>query len=43
MTTSPVQLMIFDGDGVLVDSERLSNRIFAGMLSDSSFIFLESL
>jgi len=27
-------LIIFDNDGVLVDSERLSNRIFAALLTD---------
>lgn len=30
----PFKLVIFDCDGVLVDSERLSNQIFIDMLSD---------
>lgn len=30
----PVQLVIFDCDGVLVDSERITNQVFADMLRD---------
>jgi HAD superfamily hydrolase (TIGR01509 family) len=32
--SSPLQLVIFDCDGVLVDSEPISHRIFAGMVSE---------
>ncbi|GAA4910043.1 HAD superfamily hydrolase (TIGR01509 family) [Stackebrandtia albiflava] len=31
--TTPPALVIFDNDGVLVDSERLSNRIFAELIT----------
>ncbi|WP_126147257.1 HAD family hydrolase [Synechococcus elongatus] len=34
MQTSPFQLVIFDCDGVLVDSERITNRVFADMLNE---------
>ncbi|WP_338441182.1 hypothetical protein VZG28_10210 [Synechococcus elongatus IITB4] len=34
MQTSPFQLMIFDCDGVLVDSECITNRVFADMLNE---------
>jgi HAD superfamily hydrolase (TIGR01509 family) len=30
----PVELVIFDCDGVLVDSERISNRVLAGLLTE---------
>ncbi|HET6964575.1 MAG TPA: HAD family phosphatase [Acidimicrobiales bacterium] len=30
----PWELVIFDNDGVLVDSERLANKVLAGILSD---------
>lgn len=30
----PIELVIFDCDGVLVDSERLANAVLAGMLTD---------
>jgi HAD superfamily hydrolase (TIGR01509 family) len=32
--TSPHDLVIFDCDGVLVDSERITNRVFAAMLNE---------
>ncbi len=32
--TTPVELIIFDCDGVLVDSEPISNRVFATMLNE---------
>jgi HAD superfamily hydrolase (TIGR01509 family) len=31
---SPVELVIFDCDGVLVDSERITNRVFAEMAAE---------
>ncbi|UGB38656.1 HAD family hydrolase [Frateuria soli] len=34
MTSSPPGLVIFDCDGVLVDSEPVANRVFAGMLAE---------
>lgn len=34
MTPLPYELVIFDCDGVLVDSERITNRVFAAMLND---------
>ena len=34
MTQSPYALVIFDCDGVLVDSERITNRVFATMLNE---------
>ena len=34
MTASSVNLVIFDCDGVLVDSERIMNRVFAQMLNE---------
>jgi HAD superfamily hydrolase (TIGR01509 family) len=34
MTATPIELIIFDCDGVLVDSERITNRIFAQMLNE---------
>lgn len=43
MTISIVQLVIFDCEVVLVDSEHLSNRVFADMLSDSLFYIFENL
>lgn len=30
----PIALIIFDCDGVLVDSEHITNRIFAEMLNE---------
>ena len=30
----PVELVIFDCDGVRVDSERISNRVLAGLLTE---------
>jgi HAD superfamily hydrolase (TIGR01509 family) len=33
MTTSPVELVIFDCDGVLVDSEPIANRVFTEELA----------
>lgn len=33
-TDSNFDLIIFDCDGVLVDSERIANRVFAGILKD---------
>ena len=33
-TVSPVELVIFDSDGVLVDSEPIANRVFADMLQE---------
>ena len=34
MTCAPLELVIFDCDGVLVDSELITNRIFASMLNE---------
>ena len=34
MKTSPFQLVIFDCDGVLVDSERITNTVFCTMLNE---------
>jgi len=34
VTSSSHELVIFDCDGVLVDSERITNRVFAAMLND---------
>lgn len=34
MTSLPPQLVIFDCDGVLVDSELITNRVFAQMLNE---------
>lgn len=34
MSASPFELVIFDCDGVLVDSESITNRVFAAMLNE---------
>jgi HAD superfamily hydrolase (TIGR01509 family) len=36
---SPYQLVIFDCDGVLVDSERVTNQVFADMLGELGLAF----
>jgi len=36
---SPASLVIFDCDGVLVDSERISSRVFAGLLAELGLYF----
>jgi HAD superfamily hydrolase (TIGR01509 family) len=36
---SPYQLVIFDCDGVLVDSERITNQVFADMLGEFGLAF----
>jgi HAD superfamily hydrolase (TIGR01509 family) len=36
---SPYQLVIFDCDGVLVDSERITNQVFADMLGELGLAF----
>jgi HAD superfamily hydrolase (TIGR01509 family) len=38
-TSLPFELVIFDCDGVLVDSERITNRIFAQMLGELGLSF----
>ena len=39
MTSRPYDLVIFDCDGVLVDSERISSRVFASLLEDIGLRF----
>jgi HAD superfamily hydrolase (TIGR01509 family) len=34
MAAVPIELVIFDCDGVLVDSERLANQVLAGLLTE---------
>ena len=41
-TASPIDLVIFDCDGVLVDSERITNRVFAQMLGELGHIVSEA-
>jgi len=36
---SPYRLVIFDCDGVLVDSERITNQVFAAMLEELGLVF----
>jgi beta-phosphoglucomutase-like phosphatase (HAD superfamily) len=33
------QLVIFDCDGVLVDSERITNQVFADLLGELGLVF----
>jgi HAD superfamily hydrolase (TIGR01509 family) len=40
-TTRPFDLVIFDCDGVLVDSERISARVFASLLKELGLEFTE--
>lgn len=40
--TRPLQLVIFDCDGVLVDSERLSVRISVRMLAELGWVVSEA-
>jgi HAD superfamily hydrolase (TIGR01509 family) len=40
MTASPIGLVIFDCDGVLVDSEPLAMRVLLQMLSDAGVVML---
>ena len=39
MTSRPYDLVIFDCDGVLVDSERISSRVFASLLDEIGLHF----
>lgn len=42
MTRSPVELVIFDCDGVLVDSERICVRVDAMVMADLGCAFTEA-
>lgn len=42
MSASPPALVIFDCDGVLVDSEPIANRVFARMLAGQGLVFTEA-
>ena len=42
MNQPPIELVIFDCDGVLVDSEPLANRVFAQILCEHGFDITES-
>ncbi len=42
MRRHPLRMAIFDCDGVLIDSETLSNRVAAGMLSEAGWAMTEA-